>query len=114
MKYSEKYRKLDKEEYTTIRRYSKGKVGDCVKEKYPNGTHNAKIIKIEKMSLSQIPTRLLLEDTDRETREEAIHLIQSFYYKPIDIKKEKIYVYFLRKIKYYTDECQTHIPEFLK
>ncbi|GAH65091.1 unnamed protein product, partial [marine sediment metagenome] len=37
MKYSKRYSKLFEKEYTTIRRYPKGKVGDVINETYPHG-----------------------------------------------------------------------------
>ena len=99
MKYSNNYSKLSLEEYTTIRRYSKGKVGKIVKEDYPDGWHFAKIINVERKPLIQITTEFLLADTDCKTRENAIELINSFYKKPIDETKEKLYIYHLKRVK---------------
>ena len=96
MKYSHNYSKLEKKEYTTIRRYSKGKEGEIIMEDYPNGNHFAKIMKVERRSLEQISTDFLMKDTDCKTRMEAIDLIQSFYKVPID-EKEKLYIYYLRR-----------------
>lgn len=98
MKYSHNYSKLQKNEYTTIRRYPKGKIGKIVLEKYPSGYHYAEIIGIERKSCIQISTPFLLEDTDCLSRHEALDLIQSFYKKPIHYYKEKLYIYHLKKI----------------
>jgi len=84
--------------YTTIRRYSKGKVGDITKEIYPAGSHLAKIIKIERRALDDIYFTELIFDTDCDTRGEAYRLFQSFYKKPIDFAKERFFIYYLRKI----------------
>jgi len=100
MKYSSNYGKLYKPYYTTIRRYSKGKMGDFVKEIYPNGVHSAQILRVERKTLNEITTEFLLADTDCKTRKEAIRLIESFYKKPIDRQREKLYIYYLQKIKY--------------
>lgn len=97
MKYSHNYSKLEQKEYTTIRRYSKGKVGRGLTETYPGGYHFAQIVKIERKPLIQVSTELLLKDTDCETREEAIELIQSFYKKPIDYFSEKFYIYHMER-----------------
>ena len=99
MKYSNNYSKLEKNRYTTIRRYSKGKMGKNIRETYPKGWHFAKIMRIERRSLVQLSTEFLLEDTDCKTRKEAIELINSFYKKPIDENKDKLYVYYLKRVK---------------
>jgi len=96
LKYSHNYSKLDKQEYTTIRRYSKAQVGDIVREVYPKGNHFAKVKRVVRTTLREIPTKLLLEDTDKQTREEALLLIQSFYRKQIGID-ERLYLYYLDK-----------------
>ncbi len=97
MKYSHNYTKLDYPYYTTIRRYSKGKVGDIVIEKYPKGQHKARIIEVQRKSLDNIPTHVIEFDTDTNSRGMAYELIQSFYKKPIDFKNEKFYIYTLIK-----------------
>ena len=97
MKYSHDYAKLRVHNYTTIRRYSKGKVGDIVQETYPSGTHLAKIVKIERRALDDVYLTELMFDTDCNSRGEAYRLFQSFYKKPIDFKNEKFYIYYLKK-----------------
>lgn len=98
MKYTHNYSKLDKEEYTTIRRYSKGKVSDIVREVYPNGSHYARITCLQRLCLVNISTEFLCADTDRHTRIDATTLIQSFYRKPIDPYNERLYIYYLKKV----------------
>lgn len=97
MKYSHNYTKLLLNEYTTIRRYPKGKVGKIVKESYPKGWHFAKIIKIERSAISRIPISLLQCDTDLLFRDEIYALFQSFYKKPINFDKERFYIYCLKR-----------------
>jgi len=99
MKYSHKYSKLSVSNYTTIRRYPKGKIGDIVLETYPEGKHYAKIMKIERKALDDIYWTDLLFDTADicKTRKEAYELLQSFYKKSIDFKNEKFYIYYLKK-----------------
>ena len=99
MKYSHDYKKLRWDEYTTIRRYPKAKVGRTVIEMYPSGMHHAKIVKIERKTLFEMDEEFLMKDTDCENKYEAIELIKSFYQKPIDLYKEKFYVYHLKKVK---------------
>lgn len=98
MHYSKKYSKLFNEEYTTIRRYPHGKVGKITPEDV-NGKllHFAKIMKIVRKPFIQIPTELLLKDTDCSYRKEAFDLLQSFYKKPINPYTEKLYIYHLRR-----------------
>ena len=98
MKYSENYSKLQNKYYTTIRRYSKGKLGDIVVEKYPLGTHKARIYQIDRATLDSIPLDFLQMDTDRITRQEIYLLFQSFYRKTIDFKNEFFYIYYLEKL----------------
>lgn len=98
MKYSKHYSKLDKKEYTTIRRHSKGKIGDIKLEVYPDGWHHAKIMDVKRKSIIKIPTKFLLEDTGCNSRNKAIKLIKSFYEKPINEFKDKLYIYYMKKI----------------
>ena len=97
MKYSHDYAKLRVHNYTTIRRYPKGKVGDVVLETYPSGRHYARIVKIEQRALAEIYLTELMFDTDCNTRGDAYKLFQSFYKKPIDFQNEKFYIYYLEK-----------------
>jgi len=97
MRYSRDYAKLKVSNYTTIRRYSKGKIGDIILETYPSGEHYAKIIRIERRALDEIYLTELMFDTDCDSRKEAYGLIQSFYKKPIDFENEKFYIYYLKK-----------------
>ena len=100
MKYTHNYSKLQNEGYTTIRRYNKGyKVGDIITEIYPNGKHQAKIIKIERQTLDRLFICFLEEDTDLLFREDIYKLFQSFYKKPIDFENEKFYIYYLERIE---------------
>ena len=103
MKYSHDYSKLQKEEYTTIRRYSKGKIGDLVLETYPSGQHYARIIKIVKKPLAKLSTNFLISDTDLNNRLEIYSLFQSFYTKPINFTNEKFYIYYLKRQKDVSD-----------
>lgn len=100
MRYSLNYKKLYKDEYTTIRRYSKGKAGDTVREVYPNGKHDARIIMVQRKTINGMTEKFLQDDTDCATKQDAIDLLQSFYRKPIDHAKERLYVYYLKRIHY--------------
>ncbi len=97
MKYSKHYTKLDKDEYTTIRRYRKAKNGTVVKETYPDGEHNALICEMWMTALKNLSLEFLQNDTDKKTRKGAYALIQSFYRKKIDFNKEIFTIYFMRK-----------------
>ncbi len=99
MKYSHKYKKLEKDVYTTIRRYPKGKKGDVIMETYPGGHHKAVIHDVFRIPLSFLGTGFLKLDTDCDTRQDAIDLIKSFYKKPIDLDREKFYVYIIKRLK---------------
>ena len=97
MIYSHNYSKLGNKVYTTIRRYSKGKIGDIITEIYPNGTHRARVFDIKRETLDRLSLPFLNEDTDLFFRKNIYRLFQSFYKKPIDFEKEKFYIYYLRK-----------------
>ena len=101
MHYKKHYSKLDDNEYTTIRRYGKGrKVGYIIPEVVDSVfSHYVEIKAIFRRTFNNIPLKLLLKDTDCDTREEAFDLLQSFYPKEIDKKKEKLYIYHLIKVK---------------
>ena len=94
MKYTYKYNKLDKPLYTTIRRYKKGEIGDIVREAYPNGYHNSKIVGAVRLELGEIPTEVLKDDADVESRKEFLALINQFYRTPIT-EATKVYLYIL-------------------
>lgn len=101
MRYSKHYSKLDDEEYTTIRRYKKGrKVGD-IEEEILNFRvlHRVRIERIIKLAFNDMATDLLLKDTDCKTRKDAFDLLQTFYLKPIDKAKEKLFIFYLKKVK---------------
>lgn len=101
MHYSKEYSKLNDWEYTTIRRYGKGrKVGYIVPE-YVEGTfsHYVEIKAIFRRIFNEIPLKLLLKDTDCKTRDAAFDLLQAFYPKVIDKKEEKLYIYHLVKVQ---------------
>ena len=98
MKYNKHYSKLNQLKYTTIRRYSKGKIGDVILETYPDGQHFAEIIKTERSTLEDLSDMFLYKDTDFNLRKNVYELIQSFYKKPIDFEKEKFYIYYLEKV----------------
>jgi len=97
MKYSHDYSKLKRAIYTTIRRNPKGKVGDIVVEKYPSGEHRARIMKVERCELINVPIGVLINDTDLVERERIYELFQSFYEKPINFVDEKFYIYTLER-----------------
>ncbi len=101
MRYSKHYSKLDDDEYTTIRRYKKGKKVGQVEEEIINFrvVHRVMIKQIKRMTFNNIPTKLLLKDTDCKTREEAYNLIDAFYMKPIDKQKEKLFIFYMKKVK---------------
>lgn len=96
MKYSKDYSKLGRDEYTTLRRSAKGELGDIMPETHPNGSHQARIERIERRAIWELTTEFLLRDTDCLTRRDAIALIQSFYKKPIE-HHEKLYVHYMKK-----------------
>ena len=99
MRYTHNYSKLDHIEYTTIRRYVHGfKKGQTVTERYPSGTHEALIIDMKKKTLDSLSIDFLREDTDLNTREEIYELFESFYDKPINFKKDKFVVFYLRRL----------------
>lgn len=100
MRYSKHYSKLDDAEYTTIRRYKKGKKVGQIEEEIIDFRviHRVMIKAIKRMPFNAIPTKLLLKDTDCKTREEAFLLIESFYMKPIDKHKEKLFVFYMKKV----------------
>lgn len=100
MRYSKYYSKLDDDEYTTIRRYKKGKKVGQVEEEIINFrvVHRAMIKQIKRMTFNNMPTKLVLKDTDCNTREEAFLLIDGFYMKPIDKQKEKLFIFYMKKV----------------
>ena len=99
MKYTHDYAKLKLSKYTTIRRYKKVNLHDIVLESFPSGCHKAQVVKIERKTLDEVDILLLLRDTDERSRTKACLLIQSFYKKPIDFKKELFYIYHLKVIQ---------------
>ena len=99
MNYSHDYPKLKKKKYTTIRRHKKADKGDIVTETYPSGWHEAKVLSVQRNTLDALPLRLLQEDTGLKTRQEIYALFNTFYETPIDIYKDKMYIYYLERIE---------------
>lgn len=113
MHYSKEYSKLNDIEYTTIRRYNKGrKVGYIVPE-YVDGTfsHYAEIKALFRRSFNDIPLKLLLKDTDCKNRSAAFDLLQAFYPKDIDKKGEKLYIYHLVKVQVVNEKRDEKLGE---
>lgn len=99
MKYSHNYPKLSMNEYTTIRRYPKGKIGDIVLEVYPAGKHFAKIVDRKRVVLANLDLGVLCADTySHFNRTEVYALFQSFYKKRINFLREMFYMYYMEKV----------------
>ena len=103
MNYSKHYSKLDEDEYTTIRRYKKGRKVGMIEEEILNYRvlQRVRIERIVRMTFNNMTTELLLKDTDCKTRKDAFELLQAFYIKPIDKARERLFVFYLKKIKNY-------------
>jgi hypothetical protein len=98
IKFSKNFPKLDKDKFTTIRRYDKYKEGGLLKVRTPKTTFQAVISRKTKKPLGEIDTPFLLEDTNTQTREEALKLINSFYRKPLQ-DQEVVTILYLTKIE---------------
>jgi hypothetical protein len=96
IKFSKNFSKLDKNKFTTIRRYDKYEEGGLLKVKTPKTTFEVIVSKKIKKPLGEIDTPFLLKDTDTKTREEALKLINSFYKKPLQ-DQEVLTILFLKK-----------------
>lgn len=98
-KYSMYYTKLQRPVHTTIRRYNKKniRVGDICKEFIEGrGTlQKVRVTRIDMLLLKQMSDKLLCHDTDKNNRQAAIKLIESFYDTPIDWKRERFFVFTL-------------------
>ncbi|MGC9781739.1 MAG: hypothetical protein HZR80_21035 [Candidatus Heimdallarchaeota archaeon] len=99
--FSKNWSKLQEKQFTTIRKRKMAKIrwinkviNRATKEEFDVSCH-----RIDKLSLQEIPTDLLLKDTDSKTREEAITKIQSFYRKPLT-DDTIFYVHYLEKVSY--------------
>lgn len=81
MNYKKYYSKFDNKHYTTIRKRKNGKKIDEIEPEKVKGIiiHYAKIQKIERKRLSELSTAFLCEETDGNSREDALRILQSFY-----------------------------------
>lgn len=70
LKFSEDYSKLSNDQFTTIRRYDRYELNKEILVKTPTTRFKAVIYAKEKRKLIDIPTKFLLNDTDRKTRQE--------------------------------------------
>jgi len=95
--FSKWYSKLEKQAFTTIRRYDHYEVGQVYLITTTRGAFYARLARKEKQALRDLPTVFLLRDTDCETREEALQLLNSFYRKPIS-EDEQLTILYLEKI----------------
>lgn len=106
MNYSHLYSKLKHNElYTTIRKSCLVKVGDIEDETYDHQLlHCAKVLRVDKVKLSQLPTSVLIMDCHYEgnninNRFDCYQLFQSFYYNKIDFRFDDFYIILLKKVK---------------
>jgi len=100
IKFSRDYSKLYAHIFPTIRRYDHYPYGEyqvVVKKKDGLEIFFAKLILKVKVELKNIPTEFLVYDTDTNTREEAVNLLNSFYKKPISEDEELTILLFKRK-----------------
>ena len=97
LKFSHHYPKLEHKIFPTIRRRDRYAVGSTILIKEPEHQFEAKILIKFHKRLFQIPTPLLCYDTNTETREEAIELINSFYRNPLS-DLEHLTILFLEKL----------------
>lgn len=99
--FSKWYSKLNNELFITLRKRKQCNVGEVVRVtiKGMDKTLFAKCLEIIPEDLDYYSDELLTYDTDTNTREEAIELLQSFYRKPI-LPDSRLYLHiFSRKIK---------------
>jgi hypothetical protein len=100
MRYSHAYKKLEKDEYTTIRRRKFGNIGDITPEivqgKY---SHDALITDLYRSKLTDLSDQFLMEDTGAPSRFLSYVVIQSFYRTILDMSEELFYIYHLKKVK---------------
>ena len=95
--FSKNWSKLQEDEFTTIRkqkykfRWIHTVINRATKEEF-----DVRILSIEEYHLEDIPTDLLLKDTDSSTRKEAIAKIQKFYRKPLT-DGTIFYVHYLKR-----------------
>ena len=94
--FTHEYSKLENNLFSTIRRYDHYPVGVIHRVTSPKRKFNAILILKIKMQLKEIPTPFLCYDTDKTTRKEAIHLLNSFY-KLCIVPDEKLTILLLRK-----------------
>lgn len=98
IKFSHDYRKLQDRLFTTIRRRDDyPEVGEEVQVRAPSSSFAAVILWKILITLEEIPTSLLCHDTDTETRENALKLLNSFYRKPIQPFENLTLILLLKK-----------------
>ena len=101
IKFSHRYSKLSGKVFTTIRRYDRYTADKQyeVDVKFGFGkTHrfDAFLLDKYKRRLRDIPTGLLLYDTDEPTRERAVELLNSFYRKRVEDDEVLTILLFMR------------------
>jgi len=99
IKFSRDYSKLYTHIFPTIRRYDHYPYGEyqvVVKKKGGLEIFFAELILKVKVELKNLPTKFLVYDTDTNTREEAVRMLNSFYRTPID-KNEKLTVLWFKR-----------------
>ena len=80
VEFSHEYSKLANDVFSTIRLHDKGlKVGEICNIKTPSRTFKAKLINKDQVKLAELSTEYLTNDTDTETRVEALDVLNSFY-----------------------------------
>ena len=80
VEFSHEYSKLEHDVFSTIRLHDKGlKIGEICNIKTPSKAFKAKLINKDHVKLAELSTEFLINDTDTETRKEALDVLNSFY-----------------------------------
>jgi hypothetical protein len=97
VKFAKDFKKLDNDNFSTLRLHDKYKEGEIYKIKTPSKEFQARLMAKDFSKLKEIPNRYLMKDTDTTSYFEALKQLHEFY-PNITLQSEVVDLYFTKKI----------------
>jgi hypothetical protein len=97
IKFAKDFKKLDNDNFSTIRVHDRYNEGEIYLVKTPTKTFKARLMAKDYSKLKDIPNRFLMEDTDTTTYYKAMAQLKEFY-PDINPSTEVVNLFFTKKI----------------
>lgn len=97
VKFAKDFKKLDKDNFSTLRLHDKYKEGEIYLIKTPTIEFQARLMAKDFYKLKEIPNRYLMEDTDTTSYFEALKQLHEFY-PDINLQSDVVSLFFTKNI----------------